>query len=147
MFWADTRVCPYGLHASVNLCYFAHKLFFFAPLSNARSSPPARLQLRGSNVRPMAARIVYRSICVTSPTNCPIELRPNSAALGIMQVNLPSALACTFLPSPKFGCARHNASKLAFCSRLHEFSPRCGSWGDFYFAQRLPHSPRWVLPS
>ena len=73
---------------------------FLAPLSNARFAPPARLQLRRSYVRPMAARIVYRSICVTSPTNCPIGLRP------------------------KFGCARHNASKLAFCSRLHEFSPR-----------------------
>ena len=133
---------------------------FLAPLNNARFAPPARLQLRRSYVRPMAARIVYRSICdccvcpidstrlprpawhklrlcctrlfaaraiygsicVTSPTNCPIELRPNSAALGIMQVNLPSALACTFLPSPKFGCARHNASKLAFCSRLHFFA-------------------------
>ena len=44
---------------------------FLAPLSNARSSPPARLQLRRSYVRPMAARIVYRSIC--DGCVCPID--------------------------------------------------------------------------
>ena len=123
------------------------QIVFFSPIDSTRLSRPAWHKLRLCCTRLFAARAIYRSICVTSPTNCPIELRPNSAALGIIQVNLPSALACTFLPSPKFGCARHDASKLAFCSRLHEFSPRCGSWGDFYFAQRLPHSPRWVLPS
>ena len=95
----------------------------FSPIDSTRLSRPAWHKLRLCCTRLFAARAIYRSICVTSPTNCPIGLRP------------------------KFGCARHNASKLAFCSRLHGFSPRCGSWGAYYFAHRLPHSPRWVLPS
>ena len=104
--WHKLRLCCTRLFAARaiyrSICVTSPTNFFLAPLSNARLAPPARLQLRRSYVRPMAARIVYRSICVTSPTNwllrpevAPLGFAPNSAALGIMQVNLPSALACT----------------------------------------------------
>ena len=176
MSWADTRVCPYGLHASINLCYFAHKLFFLAPLialayraprgtncvcatrdysllvlsigqfvllrpqivffcpiDSTRLQRPAWHKLRLCYTRLFAARAIYRSICVTSPTNCPIELRPNSAALGIIQVNLPSALACTnfhhdvvrgaIFTLPR-GCPTHHDG----CCRAERLRPWCLLW-------------------
>ena len=71
MSWADTRVCPYDLHASVNLCYFAHKLFFFGPIDSTRLSRPAWHKLRLCYTRLFAARAIYRSICDCCV--CPID--------------------------------------------------------------------------
>ena len=92
--WHKLRLCCTRLFAA-RAIYRSICDCCVCPIDSTRLQRPAWHKLRLCCTRLFAARAIYRSICVTSPTNCPIELRPNSAALGIIQVNLPSALACT----------------------------------------------------
>ena len=60
----------------------------------------------------------------------------NFLTLGIMQVNLPSALAIRKINFVEHSYARHNASELAFCTRYTNVSEMmiCGleiSWASW----------------
>ena len=130
--WHKLRLCCTRLFAA-RAIYRSICDCCVCPIDSTRLQRPAWHKLRLCCTRLFAARAIHRAICVTSPTNCPIELRPNSAALGIMQVNLPSALACTnfhhdvvrgaLFTSPT-SCPTHHGG----CCRAERFRSWCLQW-------------------
>ena len=80
VFWADTQVCPYGLHASVNLL-FRPQIVFLAPLIALAYSAP-----RGTNY--VCAARDYSLLALSIGQF--VLLRPQIAPLSFAQIRLRS---------------------------------------------------------